>query len=276
MNPGVDISPNLTSDRNASKQDKRISLRSGVKLTSKISIKLDYNTTDSKSQMTQVTGTVTKSALLFKNKAKPFPNWSLQWRGLESLPVLKQFTKSVSLTHTYSGQWTQTWNEDRSKITRETVKKNFNPFIGLSFTFKNNLSANVQYTTSESLTKQLSYGQGKTKNPSSSLTISANYSKSGGFKIPFLGGKKLENNIDFTLSFTRSVNSSFLNKGTSDSFEETARTESWSLQPKISYTFTRTVRGSLYFELGEKKDIKLGSTKITAFGVNANISLAGG
>ena len=188
----------------------------------------------------------------------------------------RAFTKSVSLNHTFSGTLTQTWNNDKSQKTRETISKDFRPLVGVSLTFTNGMSANAQYTTSEKLTKQLSYGQGKTKQPSSSLTISASYSKSGGFKLPFFGGKRLENNIDFTLSFTSSVNSSSLSKGTLDIFEETAKTENWSLQPKITYTFTKTVRGSIYFELGERKDMRLGSTKITAFGVNANISLAGG
>ncbi len=276
MDPGVEISDNLTSDRNSTKQDKRFSMRSGLKLSSKISIKFDYDYSDSKSHLTQTTGTVSKSALLIKDKAVPFPNWSVQWRGLEGLPLLKQFTKSVSLTHTFSGKMTQTWNDNRNNKTRETINKSFNPLVGLSFSFKNGMSANVQYSTGEDLTTQLSYGKGKTKTPSSSLTISANYSKSGGFKLPFFGGKKLENNIDFTLSFTRSKNSMFQSQDASDSFQEMSNTENWSLQPKISYTFTQTVRGSMYFEFGERKDIKMGSTKITAFGVNANISLAGG
>jgi cell surface protein SprA len=275
MDPGVDISPNSTLERPTTKENKRLSLRSGMKLSSKISIKLDYNFSESKSQLTQISGNITKSALLLKDKILPFPNWSLQWRGLESLPLLKTFAKSVSLNHTFSGTLTQTWNNNRSQKTRETVSKDFRPLVGISFSFKNGMSANIQYTTSEKLTKQLSYGQGKTKQPSASLTISASYSKSGGFKLPFLKGKRLENNIDFTLSFTSSVHSSLLSKGTSNTFEETSKTENWSFQPKITYTFTKTVRGSIYFELGERKDMRLGSTKITAFGINANISLSG-
>jgi len=276
MNPGVLFSPNLTSDRNSTKQDKRLSLRSGIKLSSKISIKLDYDFSDSKSHLTQTSGTVSKSALLIKEKPVPFPNWSIQWRGLESLPLLKQFTKSVSLNHTFSGQMTQTWNDNRNNKTRESIKKSFSPLLGITFTFKNGISANVQYSTGEDLTKQLSYGKGKTKQPSSSLTLSANYSKTGGFKLPFFKGKRLENNIDFTLSYTRSKNSMSQSQNASSAYQEMSNTENWSLQPKITYTFTQTVRGSMYFEFGERKDIRMGSTKISAFGVNANISLAGG
>ena len=52
-------------------------------------------------------------------------------------------------------------------------------------------------------------------------------------------------------------------------------TDSWSLQPRIDYTFSQTVRGGLSFELGERNDQRMGKTQIKAFNLHAAISLSG-
>jgi hypothetical protein len=43
----------------------------------------------------------------------------------------------------------------------------------------------------------------------------------------------------------------------------------------LSYRFTNTVTGGTYLEIGKRTDKRIGSTSVTAFGVNAAISLAG-
>lgn len=274
LDPGVEYSENVT-QRSSTKEDNRFSIRSGFKITSQLTAKLDYEVSRSTNQSTQTDGNVSKSTLMLKDKGIPFPNWTIQWRGLEKLPLLTKIARTVSFNHNFSGRTTETWNDSPDNITQQTITKDFRPLVGLTMNFKNGLTANVQYSTTESFTEQKKYSSGKTKRITSNLNISANYAIKGGFKIPFLGGKKLDNNIDFSLTFTMSNNSTLQSKGASGEFAEMTRTKNWSFQPKISYTFTRTVSGGMHLELGEREDLRMGKTKITGFGINAVISLAG-
>jgi len=272
LDPGVDYSENVT-QRSSMKEDYRVRFGSGFKITSQLTAKLNYDFSKSENQTTQITGNKSQSTLLVKDKAIPFPNWTVQWRGLEKLPLISRVVKTMSMNHSFSGKTTETWNESPGNITQETISKDFRPLLGVSITFKNNLTTNIQYTTTQQLSEQKKYSSGRTKRISSNLNISANYSLRGGFKLPFLKGKKLDNAIDFSLSFTSSFNSNSQSREATGEFTEMSRTKNWSFQPKISYTFTRTVRGGLHLELGEREDLRAGKTKITGFGVNATISL---
>jgi cell surface protein SprA len=191
---------------------------------------------------------------------------------LEKLPLLSIVTKSVSLSHTYSGKKTDLFNQ--SSKTQESTTKDFRPLIGASIGFKNGISTNIQYTTTETNQNQLRYSQGKTKKISSNFTITAKYRRRGGIKLPFLR-RKLDNAIDFSLTFTKSYNATQQSTGQGGRFVDSARTKNWSFQPKITYSFTNTLQGGMYFELGERDDLRAGKTKITGFGLNAKIILAG-
>ena len=273
--PGVDISPNVTEPAVISKE-RRFSVRSGFTITSRISANLDYKITDAENRAAQTTGTFSKSTLLWKNKDFPFPNWSLQWRGLEKLPLLSQIVKSASLNHAFLGERQDMWSETRSSITRENVSRSFRPLVGLSLTFKNDLSATMQYNTLESLEKQKSgYNLGTTRKITSDISITAQYKKRGGIRLPFLKGKKLENTIDFSLAYNNHREVIYLNKGISAGSDNITKGKNWSLKPEISYSFTNTLRGGMYLEVKKREDKKLGMTTVTDFGLNVVISLTG-
>ena len=138
----------------------------------------------------------------------------------------------------------------------------------------NGMTANIQYNTSETLQEQKLYSQGKTKRITSNLSVTANYRKRGGFKLPFFK-KKLDNNIDFSLTFTKSLNTTLQTKEEEGEFVPMSETKNWSFQPKITYSFTSTLQGGMYLELGKREDLIAGKTNITGFGLNARISLAG-
>ena len=273
LDPGVDYSENVT-QRSSSRINHRISIKSGLRITSNLTANIDYEISDSKNTTTQTTGDVQKSTLLLGDKGIPFPNWSLNWRGLEKLPVVSKVTRSMTLSHNFSGNMTTTWNDHPNNVTQQTISKDFRPLVGVAFTLKNGLSGNIQYSTTTSLTEQKKYSTGRTKKVSSSLNISANYAMRGGIKIPFLK-KRLENNIDISVVFTKSYNATLQSKSATGEFAEMSLTKNWSFQPKLTYTFSRTVRGGMNLELGEREDLRAGKTKITGFGLNAIISLAG-
>ncbi|HDQ46253.1 MAG TPA: cell surface protein SprA [bacterium] len=254
--------------------DMRMSLRTGIKLTQTLGIDFTYEFGNTETRGAQVMGTSNRSSFLSKQTATPFPNWSVSWRGLEKIKFISKWVRQASLTHTFSGRMQSTWNDRKSNVTQTTYSKDFRPFLSLNMTMKNGMTFSAQYQNSVSLTERSAAGSSVTRQTSDNITVNGKYAKRGGFKLPFIKGKKLENNIDFQLAFSYSTNRTEQSERKA-TFEKRAETHNWSFKPQITYTFTNTVRGGSYLELGERKDLSLGSTKITAFGINAVISLAG-
>ena len=140
-----------------------------------------------------------------------------------------------------------------------------------------NVNGSIQFQTTESLQQNLTSAS-KTRQTSDNISISARYQKRGGLKLPFMKGK-LDNNIDFSLTFSSAKNASSSTKNAAQQADgeeiwvETSKTSNWSFKPTMSYEFSRTVRGGVNFELGKREDMRSGSTEIKAFGINARISL---
>jgi cell surface protein SprA len=277
-NLGFYYSPYVVSNRVAKRNDISITLRSGLKITSQLRINFDYSFSNSENMSNVKTGSYSKSVYYSKENVLPFPSWSVSWNGLEKLPLLSKYMRVISFSHNFSGKQNISWNDERSKITQDQITKDFRPFAQLSVTFKNGITGSIQYTKTESFSKQLSYGNGKTKNTNSSLSISANYSKTGGIKLPFLKKRSMQNTVDFSLSFESSSNIQFQSSQNDIQFNDdniVSDTQNWSFKPKLSYRFSNTVTGGTYFELGKRSDKRIGDTRMTAFGINAAISLSG-
>jgi cell surface protein SprA len=271
LDPGVDISENVSSDRSSRQEDQSITFNSGIKITPRITVSFDYSHRNSVTESSQTTGTITESALSTKNNVIPFLNWSANWSGLETLPLLSVLTQSVSLTHAYSGKKTVTWNEDPENITDNSVTKDFRPLIGVAMKFKNNMTADIRYTNSETR-REKPITHSTDKNKVSDLTITLNYQKQGGLKLPFIK-KPLKNSIDFSLKLNSSFNGNFRIQGEEGKEIPTSETTSWSVEPDIRYSFSRTVEGSIRFEFGERSDMRIGKNKFTGFGIKAIIKL---
>jgi len=275
MNPKVTYFENFAGQTHTEKSSSRFSIRTGIKITSRINTNLDYNINRSRNQSTEITGNSTSSTIFLKDRSLPFPSWSLQWRGLERLPLFSKLFKTASLSHSYSGTKTETWKKEIQNVIQEQISSDFRPLIGLNLSFKNGMSTNIQYGSSISLQKtQQGQGYSQSRNTKSSMSITANYSKRGGIKLPFMKNR-LDNNIDFSFNFSFNKNQTDAKKSEEGKFVKTSSSSNWSLKPSLRYSFTSNVTGGTYLEIGERNDLRMGKTKITAFGINVNISLAG-
>jgi hypothetical protein len=277
-NLGFFYSPYVASNRVAKRSDLSFSFRTGLKVSSQLRLNFDYNFSNSENLSNVKTGSVSRSVYSIKESLVPFPSWSLSWSGLEKFPFISKYVRVISLSHNFSGKQNISWNNDRDKITQDQITKDFRPFAQISFTFKNGIAGNVQYTKTESFSRRVSYGAGKTKNANSSLSLAVNYSKTGGLRLPFFKKHSMQNTIDFSLSFESSSNVQFQSSQNDVQFNEdniVSDTKNWSFKPKLSYRFSNTVTGGTYFELGRRSDKRIGNTNVTAFGINAAISLSG-
>jgi cell surface protein SprA len=275
MNPGVEHSTNVLSNPITRTRNLRWTLKSGIKITSSLQAGLDYNFSDNLNQSSQSTQTVSRTAFVSDQKGIPFPTWSLSWQGLEKTKYISKYLKSLRLSHSYSGTQDDSYTE--SKLSSSKLTKNFRPFLGISISMKNGITGNVQYNNTSTLTTTVKGNSlaSRTKQQASSISVSGSYSKRGGINLPFMKNKKLDNNLDFKLSFESSNSEDFSATTLTSRYTNTRSQKSWSLEPRVDYSFSTSVNGGCYLKLGQSKNFQLGTTKTTAFGINCVISLAG-
>ena len=114
----------------------------------------------------------------------------------------------------------------------------------------------------------------KTNTSNFSLTMS--FSRRTGIRLPLpiLKDMKLDNNINFSLSFDKGSSENLSNTGGGSAFTTIAKSDTWKLSPQINYSFSSKVTGGVYFEIGKNKSIR-GSNDYRDFGLNVNIAIRG-
>jgi len=183
----------------------------------------------------------------------PRPNWRITWAGLEKLPLFKSLMQRVTLDHAYNSSYAEGWKitPDGNQETQiQKVQYGFTPLLGLNMTFMNlwngNLIGSIKYSTSTIFSLGVS-----TRNIietfSKDIGITAGYSKSG-FELP-LFGVALKNDIEFTISYTKTRNSTiiynmldFKENGTPQ--DGTSRV---TIEPRVKYTLSSKVTMSIFY-----------------------------
>jgi cell surface protein SprA len=265
--------------RDSRSENETFAVSSGLKFGRNVTLGLNYDKLYSLNQSTTATGQRSQSWYISKNDSTGmmFPTWNLRVSGLEKFPFLKNWFQRISLEHARSGKANQTFTlEDGSEIvTKEDRDTQFRPLIGVTIQMKNSISFNIRYNVSNKETITKTSGQAGTRTRGQDLSITANYSKKGNFRIPLpiLSRKRLENAIDFAITFTLGDNTTEKSKGLG--YEISAETSKWILKPTVKYSFSTRVRGGAYFEIGKTHNKLIGDTSFKEFGIDVNISIRG-
>ena len=207
------------------------------------------------------------------------PDWTVSVNGLEKYLFFKSFAKSISLDHGHSGKYDAkkrlTSDGKRFEIYQETFSDNWSPLIGFNIKTKWGVNSTIRVTSAKSYSYQQSGGA--TKTISNSMTVSLNYSKATGFRIPIpiwpFKGRTFKNEINFQLTYDASSNQSFQRQAGTGSFQEQQRNTSWKLRPSATYRFNTRVQGSLFFETGATSNKISGTYSYSEFGITVNIAI---
>ena len=154
----------------------------------------------------------------------PLPSWTVRYSGLSDWPLLGSIVKSASLRHGYSAEYRSSYATDTKagdtesaplieglrfensefKVGSARLSERFQPLLGVNITWPGNLETSVEWSTQTETylrTANLKVEEVKTNQ----LSGSVSYRKQG-LRIPVLGLGRLENQIQFSLNFSRSVN----------------------------------------------------------------------
>ncbi|KAA3663353.1 MAG: cell surface protein SprA, partial [Calditrichaeota bacterium] len=270
--------------------NKSLNLSTGFKLTKAIDVSLKYDFTDQTTQSTQTTGNYSQSAFRITDDDGdtndvfiPFPDITLTWNGVEKIGPLSKFFKSLNLSSNFTFKKATYWRDDKDNKTKDDYQVSQRPLIRASMTFKNGITSNFA--------KNHSVGEGQAftqsgdivllntgdRNTTDDISFSASYSKRSGFSLPlpFLSKKKLDNSVDISITYSSSSTRGERWNKTESKWEEFTSSERWSLQPKLTYSFSSRVKGGAHFELGVNKSKLSGETKIKEFLIDVNISIRG-
>ena len=154
----------------------------------------------------------------------PKPTWQITYSGLSDWPILRKLTSSVSLRHSYSGDYAADFNTNTAFASDDTLRtvdlgsrriefaveefqvnnvrinESFRPLIGVDITWKGAISTGFTWSKSNSYslsTANFEVSENKTKE----LGVDISYQKSG-LKLPFF--RKLNNRLQLSLNISRS------------------------------------------------------------------------
>ncbi|MFQ5823302.1 MAG: cell surface protein SprA [bacterium] len=271
---------NLSTNNITFSNNTTYSLNSGIAFGRSFDVGLRFQHSDQRNESTAISGSSSESWLKMGKFDMPFPEWTVRITGLEKLPLFSKLFNNVSFSHNFSGQRDITWSGTSENKTQENISTNFRPLGKIDLNFKNAFTGNIQINRSRTLSRSLAGGIGARRSTNTDITITANYSKQTGFRLPIWPFNKatLNNRIDFTFSFTANTVVTEQRIGQDDGasqFDEQDRTERWSFRPSLTYSFSNQVRGGAFLEIGRNKSKRLGTTSIQEFGLDINIAIRG-
>ena len=271
------------------------STRTGLNISRKVTLNFTYSQNERRNRTSSSNLNITKTRDFFPmgetgRDGFPFPSWNLRFSGLEKLPILSKFTKSVSLEHGFGGKENEKGLETirfiqetkmdsiSKEITGVNYSKSWQPLVGMTFNFKNGISATFRFNKSSSMSNLFgNIREGTLIQNSRNISVTANYSRRGGITIPifFLRDFKLDNQVTFSLTYDNGESETLTRTGSnSGEFARTGFSNRWSLHPQMSYSFNSKLNGGVFFEIGKTETIH-GSTSFKDFGLTVNIAIRG-
>jgi cell surface protein SprA len=211
-------------------------------------------------------------------------NYTFRWDGLQKIGFLSSIFKSLTLDHGYTSTFHQDWVNTTGiqQTNAERIQYGFSPLIGLTGTPKDflggNMSGSFKYNTTTAYDLSLSSAN-ITETYTEDISISLNYGKHG-FSLP-LFGINLQNDVDFTLSFSLSKNTQTLFDPTILSTNQDGTplggTTTTTLEPRIRYGLSSRVTASVFFQYTNTSPAVSGATifatTTTEAGVDISISI---
>jgi hypothetical protein len=296
---GLEYSKQVGSNTGNFDHKRDLSLRSGLNLTRALSISFNYaqNVSSNLRGSGLEQRSMSRDYLSYGSYLEegfPFLGWSARLTGLERNKFLGRFFRTLSLDHVTNGKETRAWQfdqasgpnlsffdidnfisnyQDNERTSR--VNMNFAPLIGATFSFKKGVSVTMRHN--RTLSREITANGGQKVFNDQSYLITANYAHRGGFTlpIPFFDNYKINNQVNFTFNFDMNKNRTLQKAQESTKFAETAFTSSWKTGIRLTYTFTKSVSGSMIWEYRESDSKHTGKKIDRDFGFDVNLAIRG-
>ncbi len=207
-------------------------------------------------------------------KAFPMPNWRISYNGLTKFKWAQNIFTNFTITHGYNSTLTInsfSTNLDQTQSVKKTgvngldslngnyfplynmpsivINEQLSPLLGIDMTFKNNVTAKIDYKQSRTQTMNFSDFQ-LIELKSKQLTVGAGY-KIKGLKLPIkIKGKKirLDNDLSFRFDFSYRDNVTVNHRIDQGVPQITAGSRTITIQPSIDYIISKRLNVRLFFD----------------------------
>lgn len=157
----------------------------------------------------------------------PRPNWTVTYSGMSDWPLIRALVQNISVRHGYSADYSADYNSNTTFAGEDStqtvdlgsrrivfdipefqtggvrINERFQPLIGLDISWKKQIQTNISLNKSNSFSLSTSNFE-VSENKTSELSFSLNYQKTG-MRLPFFGGKRLNNRASIGLTIARST-----------------------------------------------------------------------
>lgn len=206
-------------------------------------------------------------------KSVPLPGWRMSYNGLSKLPYLRDVFTSLVVTHAYRS--TYTINSFTSSLSYSTdptardgnnnffptyqvsflnITENFEPLLGFDMRFKNNVTANIQYSKSRIISLSLANAQLAQVN-NKEIVFGAGYHVIN-MRLPFrVNGSTviLKNDMQFKLDIALRDSRSLIYQLDLPTGTVAGGLRNFSMRPAIDYNFSKEFNFRIYYDSNSTK-----------------------
>ncbi|CAN5546630.1 cell surface protein SprA [soil metagenome] len=250
--------------------------------------------------------------------AIPIPNWTITYTGASNWPFINRIAQQVQITHAYSAVYNMDYRSNAAAGTPASLQlpvpsstggtqnvsllsttpelqgntaritERFAPLIGANVTIRGGLQAQLAWNRSNNYALTAASGA-VSQGESNEITMRVSFAKTGvRLPIPFLGGRRLNNNLRFTLAVSQSESSDrtlYLRENVGRLFADPLAEISdgqpqgfsrFSVEPRFSYTLSNQVTFDVFvqYENTESQSSRIPTVSRLNGGVNFRVSFA--
>jgi cell surface protein SprA len=226
----------------------------------------------------------------------PIPNWQITYNGLSHVPFFMDWFDSFDVSHGYRSSYSvagfstllqyQAANGAVSsrdangdflpyyQFSQVTIFEQFVPLIGMSARFKNNMTANIEYRKSRSLSLSLLNSQLAQQNENIFVFGWGYHAKNFRFPFGLLSGKQ-DNDVNFKIDFSLQDNKTLIYRADVQAAEVSSGAQNITVRPSIDYVINQRFNLNIFYDSNITRPYtsQTFNTAFTNFGVNLKLLL---
>jgi cell surface protein SprA len=227
----------------------------------------------------------------------PIPNWDIKYSGLSHIPFFSELFESVDIRDGYRSTYTVgsynsllQYQETNGHVSARdensdflpfyqfssvTIFEQFVPLLGIDVRFKNNVTANLEYRQSRTLSLSLSNSQLAQQNEDI-IVFGFGY-KTKNFRFPFglFNNTILKNDLTFKVDFSLRDNKTLIYQADIPGAEISSGAQNITYRPSIDYVLSQRFNLSLFYDSNITRPYtsQTFNTAFTNFGINLKLLL---
>jgi len=227
----------------------------------------------------------------------PIPNWRLTYNGLSKMDLFSNLFSSFDLSHGYNSTYNVNsfsslirYGENNGAVSSRDVAGDFLPFyqfsqvtlyeqfvplLGADMRFKNNVTMNVEYRKSRSLSFSLANSQ-LAQQKDQAFVVGFGY-RTNNFRFPFgmFKGTVLKNDLNFKIDIAIRDNKTVIYRADTDDAEISGGSKNITYRPSIDYVVNQRFNLRIYYDTNITRPYtsQTFNTAFSNFGVNLRFTI---